>query len=254
MHCELLSAIEMTKYRHRGSKITFLTIALIFFICAHNVVAEPLIGDQLGGIWINKTYLSFLKESLSFKAASQSTHFPALIYNPKIKELMLVLNFHEGVTVKVKQIDSISGAFIFESPNPTLKSLVFKDSLCIAELRHDSTILKQEYVRISEQYNDYYRQIGKFLAREILVGQYRDKNNVIVFEDEISIWNGKKFKYKPVLSYVEFIPIDAFVLLDSNGHYSKIFGFATNGAMFQIYELDENAKVIKALLYDLTKK
>src|SRR5450759_2422653 len=173
----VIGAIKTTKYRHRGLKTTFLAIALIFFISAHNVVAEPLIGDQIGGIWISKTYLSFLKESLSFKAASQSTHFPALIYNPKIKELTLVLNFHEGVTVKVKDIDSNSGAFIFESPNPILKSLVFKNSLFIAEFRDDSTISKQEYVRISEQYNDYHHQIEKFLAREILVGRYSDEKN-----------------------------------------------------------------------------
>jgi hypothetical protein len=237
-------------------KKTFWAFIVIFFIFANNVPAKSFNADQINGIWISKTYLSVLKESLSFKTAFYSCNYQVLIYNPKNKELTVAINFfHEIESVKIKSIDPNSGAFVFNGPSSILKSLVFNDHILIAEFKNQNAdITKQEYNRVSSQWVDYDNQINKFIVKEVFVGRYSDeKNSQIVFSEEIATWNGKKFKYEPILDYVEFIPIDAFAEVDSKGLRVNFYGFVTNGAMFQIYKLDENVKVIETLLFDLEK-
>jgi hypothetical protein len=86
----------------------------------------------------------------------------------------------------------------------------------------------------------------------VLAGDYHDPDGKrYVFTARGANWNGRPFKYRIFLDYIEFDPLDVLCEIDEKGACGTFYGFATNRGVLQIYRYDVDSKEIGGLLHYL---
>ena len=224
---------------------------LVTMGCSHVSVKS---APYVSGVWVDESYLRALRHSLSPKAALVATGIPAFALD-KNSTMLVTYVFHEGGEYSIKRIDPFSGRIVL-SADSAFKSLVYVgDRIHAVYVYHDREI-STEFSRIASFQEDLQGTVGSYVSSLVLNGRYENTDGrTYSFESPSTNWDGQDYVYRVWLDYVEFTPVDVICVKTKEvDRPCKTYGFATNGAMLQIYEYNEDAKAIGRLITELYKK
>lgn len=231
---------------------TILLSILVLGGCSHPILGS---SQSLQGIWMNDAYLRVLKRSFSPKAASAVTEFPVLTIDAATRTIAVVVNFHEGLQCEIAGADAASGHINLHSEcvSGGIKSIRSEEGKLHLEYEaSDGSIISTQYSRISSETHDVDGVVESFVAQVVLAGDYHDPDGKrYVFTARGASWNGRPFKYRIFLDYIEFDPLDVLCEIDEKGACGTFYGFATNRGVLQIYRYDVDSKEIGGLLHYL---
>ncbi len=236
-------------------KLLFVIISILIISCSYSYAKDI----QLDGTWLNKLYIHVLNNSLSPRAASAVAQNSTIEIDSQSRTFFMSWNFHEGNDFKIDNIDKSTGRIKLKEDINILHTTVTykKDHIIISEKPENNKNNITEFSRISP-YRDTKKSsvISAYVAQIVLVGKYKDEEGrLFTFSDNTLNWDGQIYEYEIQLDYVEYTPLDViYVRKPGAKHSQKAFGFATNGALLQLYEYDDNIKKIGKLVHQLTKK
>jgi hypothetical protein len=236
-------------------KLFFVIISIIMISSSYSYAKDM----HIDGTWLNELYIHVLKKSLSPKAASAVAQNSTIEIDSKSKTFFISWNFHEGNDFKIDNINKSTGRIkLKEDINILNTNIIYKnDHIVISDKSENNKNVIIEFSRISSCLdNEKDDVINAYVAQVVLVGKYEDEDGrLYTFGTNTLDWDGQIYEYKIQLDYVEYTPLDIiYVKKHGTKQSQKEFGFATNGALLQLYEYDDNTKKIGKLVYQLTKK